>query len=126
MEFMLDFSVLIQYISPQRKQKDHTLTVEGNRNGKKNEESKGDKEGEVRRQMRNKMINRPKNLHAASAGLELVQLIYSAWRKFCMKEQVVNLRKTLDVPEFDKWRIYETSKRTVTLGGNRVNVKVAG
>ncbi len=76
--------------------------------------------------MRNKMINRPKNLHTASAALELVQLIYSAWRKFCLAENLTNLRKTLIIPDHDKWRIYESSMKTMTLAGNRVKVAVAG
>lgn len=74
--------------------------------------------------IRNKMINRPKNQHAASAGLELAQLMYSAWRKFCLAETLTNLRKTLDIPAFDKWRIYETSRKTITLAGNQIKVKV--
>lgn len=74
--------------------------------------------------MRNKMINRPKNLHTASAAVELVQLMFSAWRKFCLDEPLTNLRRTLVIPEFAKWRIYESSKKVMTLGGAHAKVEV--
>lgn len=76
--------------------------------------------------MRNKMINRPKNLHMASAALEIVQFMYSAWRKFCMDETLVNFRKTMVIPDCDKWRIYESSQKTIMLRGNRAPLAVAG
>lgn len=74
--------------------------------------------------MRNRMASRPKHLHAASAGYELVQLMYSSWRKFCMNETLTNLRKTLDIPAYDKWKIYEISRKTITLAGANVRVSV--
>lgn len=78
--------------------------------------------------MRNRMNNRPQNLNAARAAIELIQFMYSAWRKFCLAESVVpkSFRRILTVPEFDKWRIYESSKKMLTLAGNTVKVAVAG
>lgn len=86
----------------------------------------GLEEGSPVLSMRNKMINRPKNLHMASAAFELIQFMYSAWRKFCLAEPLTTLRRTLVVPDFDKWRVYESSKKVMTLAGNYVKVSVGG
>jgi len=69
------------------------------------------------------MMNRPKNQHAASAAEELVQLMFSAWKKFCENKSVRKLHKTSEIPAFDKWRIHEVSKVVLAnLGGKNYEV----
>lgn len=65
--------------------------------------------------MRNKMINRSKNFHTTTAAFELTQFMYSVWRKFCLNESLSVLRRTLVIPDFDKWKIYTSSKKMTML-----------
>jgi len=69
--------------------------------------------------MRNKMSNRPKGEHAASVCRYHAELMYTAWRKFCLDQPLQSVRPTRALPTPDKWRIYKSATKAmqITLGG---------
>jgi hypothetical protein len=61
--------------------------------------------------MRNKIANRPKGLHAASVCREHAEIMFTAWRKACLNEPLQSLRRTIALPEPNKWKIYRSSSQ---------------
>ena len=56
--------------------------------------------------LRENMINRAKAEHSASAFHEHAGIVYSAWRKFCLGEQMLYMRRTKSLPDYDRWKIF--------------------
>jgi hypothetical protein len=77
--------------------------------------------------MRNKMSNRPKGEHAHSVCRYHAELMFTAWRKFCMNEPLQSVRPTRALPDSDRWRIYKNVTKTmqVTLGDLDLKIRVA-
>ncbi len=77
--------------------------------------------------MRNKMSNRPRGEHASSVVRDHAELVFTAWRKFCLDEPLQSLRRTVALPPPTEWKIYKSASKTmrVTLGGRDNAVKVA-
>lgn len=76
--------------------------------------------------IRNKMSNRPKGEHAPSVCRYHAELMFTAWRKFCLDEPLLSVRPTRGLPTPDDWRIYKNATKAmqITLGGIAQNVCV--
>ncbi|MHA2279951.1 MAG: hypothetical protein ACXAC5_03620 [Promethearchaeota archaeon] len=77
--------------------------------------------------MRNKMSHRPKGEHAASVCRYHAEMMYTAWRKFCLNEPLHSVRSTRALPTPDKWRIYKSATKAIqlTLGNASEKICVA-
>jgi hypothetical protein len=56
--------------------------------------------------LREKMLNRPEGEHGASVCRAHAEMVYSAWRKFCLSEPMQVVRRTTELPSHDKWKVY--------------------
>lgn len=78
--------------------------------------------------MRNKMANRPKGEHSSSVTRDHAEFMFTAWRKFCLGEPLLALRRTIALPTPDRWKVYRSAANAtmkMTIGGNNKRVRVA-
>ena len=59
--------------------------------------------------IRNKIGNRPRGEHAGSVCREHGEILYTAWRKFCLGEDLLQLRRTIALPLSTEWKIFRSS-----------------
>ena len=64
--------------------------------------------------LRNWILNRPPGEHAGTVCRYYAEMAYTSWRKFCLGENLMNLRRTRALPQPDEWKIY-VSPTTVKL-----------
>jgi len=75
--------------------------------------------------IRNKMGDRPRGEHASTVCRDHAELMYTAWRKFCLGEPLLSVRRTQDLPVPEQWKIYRRAKDlTMTLGDNKTQIKI--
>jgi len=72
--------------------------------------------------IRNRMANKPRGEHASTVCRDHAELLYTAWRKFCLGEPLLSVRRTQDLPDPEKWKIYRSAK--ITLGLNDSTIVV--
>lgn len=61
--------------------------------------------------IREAMMTRPKAEHASTACRTHSEMVYTAWRKFCLDEPLLSMRRTLSLPYYKKWKIYFAPER---------------
>lgn len=77
--------------------------------------------------MRNKLSNRSHGQPAATVCREDAEIMFTAWRKFCLGEPLWQLRRTIALPDPEQWKIYQSANKTmrITLGegeGSEISV----
>ena len=75
---------------------------------------------------RTKMMNRPKGQHSPTVCRLHVEQAFSAWRLFCLNKPMFNLRRTADLPAYNRWKIYAPAHemKRLALGGASAAIKV--